>query len=242
MEFYQAISKYYDYIFPVGQAPLALMEREFSGKERILDLACGTGNYAIALAQKGYQVWGLDLDPSMIVQAQAKADHLQLPVEFVTADMQDCEKFFTPNFFGGVFCIGNSLVHLPHKSAVLALVKSVYKLLQEKGSFVIQIINYDRVLRYDVKELPTINNEQAGVKFIRKYRYDVAAQSIIFTATLEVQGREPVTNSVVLLPLLKDELVEYLKEAGFKQVEVFGDFQGNPFTLETQAAVFVASK
>lgn len=242
MEFYQAISEYYDDIFPAGQAQLALMEREFAGKERVLDLACGTGNYALALAQRGHQVWGLDLDPSMIAQAKAKAQRLQLPVEFLTADMQDCEKFFAPNFFGGVFCIGNSLVHLPNKPAVLATVKSVYKLLQERGTFIIQIINYDRVLRYDIKELPTIINEKSGVKFIRKYNYDAVNQSIIFTATLEVQGREPVTNSVVLLPLLKDELVDYLREAGFERVEVYGDFQGNPFTLENQGAVFVASK
>lgn len=242
MEFYQGISEYYDAIFPTGEAQLALLTKKFAGKNRILDLASGTGNYAIALAQQGYQVWGIDLNANMIAQAQAKGENKDLPVEFLVADMQECDNFFPPKYFGGVFCIGNSLVHLPDKSAVFNLIKKVYHLLEDQGVFIIQIINYDRVLHYNIKSLPTIYNEQAGVKFVRKYRYDPLKKSIIFTATLEIKDGQPVTNSVVLLPLLKDELVDYLKKAGFKHIEVFGDFKGNPFTLETQGGVFVASK
>jgi len=39
----------------------------------ILDLGCGTGNHAIPLARRGYQVTGVDRSPDMLKHAQEKA-------------------------------------------------------------------------------------------------------------------------------------------------------------------------
>jgi SAM-dependent methyltransferase len=39
----------------------------------ILDLGCGTGNHAIPLAQKGYQVVGVDRSESMLIHARKKS-------------------------------------------------------------------------------------------------------------------------------------------------------------------------
>ena len=39
----------------------------------ILDLGCGTGGHAIPLAQRGYQVTGVDISAEMLAQAQRKA-------------------------------------------------------------------------------------------------------------------------------------------------------------------------
>jgi SAM-dependent methyltransferase len=44
--------------------------------ESILDLGCGTGNHAIPLAQRGYQVVGIDRSADMLNRARGKADNL----------------------------------------------------------------------------------------------------------------------------------------------------------------------
>lgn len=41
-----------------------------------LDIACGSGNYTIALSQKGLPIEGLDISPEMLALAKAKAPHL----------------------------------------------------------------------------------------------------------------------------------------------------------------------
>ena len=46
---------------------------ELLGPRSVLDAGCGTGRVAIELARRGLDVVGVDLDPSMLDQARAKA-------------------------------------------------------------------------------------------------------------------------------------------------------------------------
>lgn len=50
-----------------------------------LDIACGTGNYAIALSRLGLAVSGVDASPSMIRQAQSKAPRLSWRIADATS-------------------------------------------------------------------------------------------------------------------------------------------------------------
>lgn len=240
MEFYQTLSKYYDDIFPPGAAQIAMLKNAFSGKRKLLDLACGTGNYALALAENGYQIYGLDLDKSMINEAKKKNTGER--VVFIEGNMRDCEAMFGHESFDGIYCIGNSLVHLTSKEEVSKLIHSVYKLLKDGGVFISQIVNYDRVLHYKMAELPPLNNEQAGVKFRRKYQYRSQQNSIVFTGIIELNNSTVLTTSVELLPLVRNELVNYHGEAGFSSVACYGDFKYSPYSLDSEALVILAQK
>src|SRR5262245_9243424 len=39
----------------------------------VLDLGCGTGNHSLPLAQRGYEIVGVDRSEKMLVQARSKA-------------------------------------------------------------------------------------------------------------------------------------------------------------------------
>jgi 2-polyprenyl-3-methyl-5-hydroxy-6-metoxy-1,4-benzoquinol methylase len=60
---------------------VSLFERH--GVRRVLDVACGTGHHAIALAQEGYQVVGADLSRAMIQRASENAAVRGADVEFI---------------------------------------------------------------------------------------------------------------------------------------------------------------
>ena len=51
-----------------------LVEARVISPGRALDVGCGTGTNAIYLAQRGFDVTGIDLAPEAIVQARAKAN------------------------------------------------------------------------------------------------------------------------------------------------------------------------
>ena len=72
-EFMQEVpySQWADYIEKIwkeqGQSP-----------ELVLDLACGTGSLSIELAQRGYDMIGVDQSQDMLGQAREKADEAVL--------------------------------------------------------------------------------------------------------------------------------------------------------------------
>lgn len=73
--------------------------------DRILDAGCGTGNYAIALAQAGFRVVGVDLAPGMLARARRKiAADLNDRVVFQQADL-NCPLEFPPDCFEHIICI-----------------------------------------------------------------------------------------------------------------------------------------
>jgi SAM-dependent methyltransferase len=73
---------------------------------RVLDAGCGTGRVAIELARRGYPTVGVDLDPSMLATARAKAPEL----EWVEADL-DGLALSGPRFAAAV-AAGNVMIFL----------------------------------------------------------------------------------------------------------------------------------
>jgi SAM-dependent methyltransferase len=63
---------------------------------RVLDMSCGPGRHALEFARRGFQVTGVDLNPSFIAQAKERAEKKGLSVEFVQKDMRE---FRRENFY-----------------------------------------------------------------------------------------------------------------------------------------------
>jgi SAM-dependent methyltransferase len=57
----------------------------------VLDLGCGTGNHAILLAKRGYDVTGVDLSPDMVEVAKRKAADSGVSAGFRTGNMRDVD-------------------------------------------------------------------------------------------------------------------------------------------------------
>ncbi|HKK13892.1 MAG TPA: methyltransferase domain-containing protein [Gammaproteobacteria bacterium] len=62
---------------PIGEQAVALLDREESGREppygRALDLGCGTGFWSVRLAQRGWEVTGVDIVPKAVRRARDRA-------------------------------------------------------------------------------------------------------------------------------------------------------------------------
>jgi SAM-dependent methyltransferase len=84
-----------------GEADLV----ERLGPRSVLDAGCGTGRVAIELARRGLDVVGVDLDPSMLDVARAKAPDLP----WVQGDLAEVDLGRT---FDAVVLAGNVMIFL----------------------------------------------------------------------------------------------------------------------------------
>lgn len=228
MGFYEQISKYYDYIFPTGKEQLNFL-KEVAGNppKTILDIACGTGGYSLEFCKQGYTVTSSDLDIKMLEMLEVKAKSENYSLDVIQSDMLYLNEKLTKKY-NLVFCIGNSIVHLNSLQQIREFIIKAKQLLDKDGSLVLQIINFDRILLRDIKELPTLENKDVGLTFERKYEYDKQRNKIYFKTSLSVEN-QLLDNEVELYPLLQDELIDIIENAGFKKYKLFGDFNGNEY-------------
>lgn len=221
MGFYEEISIYYDDIFPTGQSQIEFLISEAENATQILDVACGTGGYSIALCKKGYEVTSIDLDADMIQKLKNKANEMTLRINAIKGNMLELGAIKSQ--FDLSFCIGNSLVHLESKTEIKKFLAEMRKCLSKNGKLVIQIINYDRIINHNVRFLPTIINNNIPLSFERFYNYDAINHKIIFKTILRVDGRS-MENEILLYPLMSFELWDMLIDSGFKNIRYYGDF------------------
>ena len=94
----------------------AFVERlAFSPGDRVLDVACGTGNVAIAMARRGVGVTGLDFAPNLLLQARdrAAAEGLMVTLDEGDAEQlpyQDASFDGVVSMFGAMFAPRPALV------------------------------------------------------------------------------------------------------------------------------------
>lgn len=62
---------------------------ELDPGERVLDVACGTGNLTIPAARTGALVTGIDIAPNLVAQAEASAAEEGLPAAFDVGDAEE---------------------------------------------------------------------------------------------------------------------------------------------------------
>jgi ubiquinone/menaquinone biosynthesis C-methylase UbiE len=140
---FDALASSYDawYETPLGrlvdrlekEAVFALVEAKPS--ELVLDLSCGTGNYALALAQQGLRVVGVDLSEAMLRLAQAKVMRKGIGLSLVRADGN------TLPFRAGVFDLVTLVLGLEFAADPGKILEEARRILKPQASLVVAILN-----------------------------------------------------------------------------------------------------
>lgn len=152
MEAYRTFASVYDTLMqevPYGQWMeyiLRLWDR-FGLKPRLVaDLGCGTGTLSVLLAQKGYEMIGIDASADMLTIASEKAARAGCEILLLNQPMEDFELFGTVDSIISVFDSINYIIEPDELAAVFRLVKNY---LNEGGLFVFDVntlYKYERIL------------------------------------------------------------------------------------------------
>lgn len=240
--FYETLSDYYDKVFPLSNPCKSFIEKQLTKTtNKLLDVGCSTGELDIFLGEKGYNVLGIDLDNKMIQMANDKINNREIPVQFKAINMENLQEDLSGETFDGIISIGNTLVHLTETTQIKEVLKQMAFLLNPQGVLIIQIINYDRIITQNVTHLPTIRNE--NISFIREYEYDENDNKVLFKTVLNViNENKKYENEISLFPLRYETLKSILLELGLKNIQWYGNFNGDPYEWDSYATIVTAQK
>lgn len=242
---YETFAFVYDEVMDKGLYKdwLEFSQRHLGGRREIMELACGTGALAVAFAKAGYHVTGLDLSEEMLMVASQRAAEADVSVQFVEGDMLDLTDVGT---YQAVTCYSDSLCYMRDEEEVQQVFDGVYGMLEDEGIFI-----------FDVHSLYQIN------KVFPEYSYHYQTDDFAF---LWDSYPGEVENSIEhFLTFFVTEDVEdglftredelhkertyslevyqrMLENAGFGEIEVFGDFTDLAPQEETKRWFFVCKK
>jgi SAM-dependent methyltransferase len=222
---------------------------------RVLDVACGTGMHAVALAQRGRSVVGADLSAGMIEQARANAAAKEVDVRFEVAGFGHLAQQLGGTNFDAVLCLGNSLPHLLNQSELANALVDMAACLRAGGLLLIQNRNFDAVLaqREGSSEpgggrwMPLQAHRESGKEwlFLRFYDFEPDGTLIFNVVTLRREAAGDWDQQVVttqLWPLKQKDLMTALDATGFEEITYWGDMQGALFDPGSSGNLVVTAR
>jgi len=227
MEAYNALARYYDVFnadVPYDEI-LAFYEALFAragiAPGLVLDLACGTGAMSVRLAEAGHEVIGVDASSEMLSMAYGRyLDEDKIAPIYLCQRMEDLDLYGTID--AAVSCL-DSVCYVTDP-AVLQKAFARVRLFMNPGGVFIFDINSAYRLRHLDEHAFTRECDRAFCV----YQADFDEEEEILTYTLDLFEREGkrwrrYTEYHSERAYEVDTLVSMLKEAGFADVEVFGD-------------------
>jgi SAM-dependent methyltransferase len=239
-------SDLYDLIAPRDPAMEAFYrDAALESGPRLLELACGSGRFAVPLAEAGLTVTGLDLSEAMLERAREVAAERRVAVELLMGDIRNFD--LGGRRFETMMIAANSIMHLLTADDFRAFFACLARHLAPGGKLLFDcFVPSARLLGRPGERQPmtTANHPELGEVTIEEIiDYDpvnqVANSTWFWSTTAE---RDFHVTPLQLRQIYPQELPLLLEANGFRLVERFGDFNRSPFAATSWRQVCICER
>lgn len=200
-----------------GEGDFFIKELKERGKNRILDVATGTGYHSVKLQQNGFEVDSADGSPNMLAKAFNNAKSQGLILRTIHADWRWLNRD-VHNKYDAIICLGNSFTHLFSENDRRKALAEFYSALRHDGILILDQRNYDVILDQGFKTKHTYYYAGENVKA----EPDIIQDNLVrFSYEFPDGGKY----HLKFFPLRKEYTTKLMKEVGFQKVTTYGDFK-----------------
>jgi SAM-dependent methyltransferase len=197
-------------------------------RARVLDLGCGAGSQTLELARRKFRVVGMDVSAAAFKAAREQAREDELTVHFMANDMR---RIPFEGEFDAVINLRNPIGGYANERDDLRCLESIHKSLKRGGKVLLDLLNREWLIR----RLGTPAKGEA-----KQQSFDLK------TGRLDGRGFAPRGGSAKKSERLRiyslTELIRLLSEAGFAFREVYGDYAGHPYSVESLRMLVAADR
>lgn len=212
---------------------------------RVLDLTCGPGLYAVALAERGMNVTGVDFSPASIAYARelAVAAGVGDRCRFIEADVRDYE-LEREGYDAALFLYGQLAV-FPREEAA-ALLGKVASALRPGGWLVVEMLDPARVDKSDSSWWFTDDTGLWGGRpflHLGERRWNAAERASVERYTI-LHLESGVMDEIILCDQTyeAEEMAGMMRAAGFSEVKSFAAWAGLPLYDAEEWVAYIAQR
>jgi glycine/sarcosine N-methyltransferase len=215
------------------------LNRIFSehGVRNILDCACGTGQHLLMLAQSGYNVWGSDYSKSMLEVARKNLRKRNYNIPLHQCDFRFLEQKYDITF-DAIICLTNSLPHLHTDEDLLLALRSMKNRLNKGGLLVLTQGTTHFTLSLPSIEV-VVNRPDFSRVFVkeRNNQFQIIHVLDLFHSAQRLESNQ---YDIVYRILLDEDYKRLLPQAGFTNIQIYGDYNMNSYNDKSWRLIVVA--
>ena len=226
MDAYHALAESYDRLTnDVDYRATVQFYKEILRKEGVsprtaVDLACGTGSVAMILAEDGLQVTGVDMSEEMLTVAWDKAQNMDNPPRFIHQKLQE---LYLPRGVDLAVCALDSLDYILDPEDCREAIRRVYRVLNPGGVFIFDVNTPEKLRAMDGQ---VFLDEDDDVYCVWRGEFDERTNICSYAMDLFQRKGEKWERSFEEhreYAYTQEQLTDYLKQAGFSHIAVYGD-------------------
>lgn len=208
---------------------------------RCVECACGTGSLTLPLKKRGYQMTGVDLSEEMIARAMEKARKEGLMIPFIRQDMCFLQ---LPRKTECILATCDGVNYLTKPEKVQQFFAAAYASLKPGGALIFDISS-DYKLRNTLGN-HTLTCDEEDFAYIWHNRFDEKTACV--SMELSIFRKRPdgafdrLEESQQQRAHTKDEMILWLQEAGFENVQALGNLRMTPARQNDERLHFCAVK
>jgi SAM-dependent methyltransferase len=218
-----------------AEADFIQKQLQLPARAKVLDVPCGNGRLSIELAQRGFQLTGVDLASEFIAEGKLKSVAVGVPVDFHERDMRDLP--FAAEF-DGAFCFGNSFGYL-NDDENADFLQTLSQTLKPGARFILDAPAIAECLLPNLQPHRSIT--VAGISVSIENRYDEDESRIFTDFTFMRNGETDKRRSSQRIYTYR-ELSELLSLAELQTEVEFSSLDEQPFELGSKRLLLICKK
>jgi 2-polyprenyl-3-methyl-5-hydroxy-6-metoxy-1,4-benzoquinol methylase len=202
----------------------------------ILDAGCGPGRISLELALRGLNVTGVDIIQSELDAAIESAEDENVKINYVKADLRT---YTTDTKFDAAVNLYTSFGYCDKIEEDLQILKHIAAAVKDDGWFILESTSRETAILYFT---PGEWFERAGMTVLTQFTVEGAWEGLRSKWILIDKDGRRIEHEFVQRLYSAIELKRMMLAAGFRDAEIYGDFDFSPYNEKARTMVIVARK
>jgi SAM-dependent methyltransferase len=221
-----------------GQQLAQVIQVNWPDASRLLDVSCGIGTQAIALAKHGFHITASDLSSKSVKRAGKEAEARALNISFSVCDMRQAFAQHGTGFDVVISC-DNSVPHLLSDEDILTALEQMYLCLKPGGGCLVTVRDYEVEARGKNIVKPYGQRIVDEKRYIGLQVWDFEGEHYnltVFFIEEDLTSREVHTHvfRTKYYAVTTSRLLELMKRAGFEKTERLDNVFYQPVLIGTK--------